>query len=1126
MQRTKYKQIYIAIFGALITGLITFNAWFLYENFKNVQSEINSTNDSIQILGELKELLLDSINAETGARGFLLTQDDVYLGPYHSGRTRVWTHLELLKSITKGNDVQQAALIATERVLVEHFSALEATIGEKNISRSKIQERLEKSKVFMDSLRAYVSEMEQEERRELEHQKSTTSKSKEVFIWSLIITNLLSAAIILVTFFLISRYQKKAQLELHDQSKLTYEKELIAQISLIFNETSVLSEIGEKLLIFFSKNFGAVAGRLIALDNEHLQVVSTYGVTDNSARKSFHASDKSKNNLVEAAIDRQEIWKIKDVPSNYWDVSSSMGESKPNTLILIPLIMQREAIGVVELGQFGDFSEDQIQLLKKLKSSIASGLASAIHRASIQTLLAKSQQQSEELQASEEEMRVNNEELEQQAKLLERHQRGLDEKNQELLEVQAQLEERAELLEQSSQYKSEFLAKMSHELRTPLNGLLILSTLLKENKEGNLTDQQIDFAKSIQTAGNDLLALINDILDLAKIEAMKLTLRPESFYLKYLIESEEKAFEFQAKDKNLEFRVEVSDELRDLNLYTDRLRLEQILRNFLSNAIKFTEKGSVILKIESDRKKDNLTFRVIDTGIGIPTEKCATIFEAFEQSDGSISRRYGGTGLGLTISKELANLLGGHIRVSSEEGVGSEFSITIPTEYISANNNEEHVAKEPKEEIFSSPPRVSSRELDPKKYSESNAKANEILKKIPEGVRTILIVEDDEKFRSTISESVKNYDFYPIEVGNGEVALALLHEYAPDAILLDIKLPGISGLGILELIKQIAHLRHIPVHMISAMDHHHRALKMGAMGYLTKPVTLDKIKAAMERIETTLSKSVKQVLLVEDDERQNKAVSELIGGEDIEVVSVHTAEAAMVEIKRSGFDCIILDLTLPDFSGGELLEVLTSLDISLPPIIIYTGKDLSDEEEQKLRRYSGSIIIKGVRSPERLLDEVNLFLHRIETTLSSEKQQLITQLRSSESAFQDKTVLVVDDDIRNIFALTSALESKGLNVRVARDGLDALSAVDEHKDIDLVLMDIMMPNMDGYEAMKRMRENSNKRVKEIPIVALTAKAMKEDYEKCIEAGANDYLPKPVNLDNLFTILKVWLAKYD
>ena len=412
---------------------------------------------------------------------------------------------------------------------------------------------------------------------------------------------------------------------------------------------------------------------------------------------------------------------------------------------------------------------------------------------------------------------------------------------------------------------------------------------------------------------------------------------------------------------------------------------------------------------------------------------------------------------------------------------------------------------------------------DEKEGNQIGSQVKHVLTDLPAGQKTILVVEDDDNFRMSITEAARSYGFHPIEAGDGELALAILKAHAPSAILLDIKLPGISGLGILEMIKHMPHLRHIPVHMISGLDYQQNALRMGALGYLTKPVTIDKVKSALGRIEQLISNKVRKTLLIEDDEKQSMAVSALITGPDLEVVTSRTGKDALEKIQSEGFDCIILDLSLPDISGFDLLKEMSRLEISLPPIVIYTGKDLTEEEDRYLRKFSESIIIKGARSPERLLDEVNLFLHRVESLLPESTQEILSNLRSREKSFEGKTVLLVDDDVRNIFALTSALESKGLKIKTARDGIEALESLEKNSDIDLVLMDIMMPRMDGFEAMNRIRSHNDVNLRNLPIIALTAKAMKEDHEKCIAAGASDYIPKPINLENLTTVLRVWLS---
>ena len=814
---------------------------------------------------------------------------------------------------------------------------------------------------------------------------------------------------------------------------------------------------------------------------------------------------------------------VADVPMQYWKIKSGLGEAIPGSLLFIPIRFQDQNFAVLELGTFEKISPELMDRIGKLTDVIGIALNAAQSRDRTQELLERTQQQSEELQLQQEELRSKNEELEQQAHALEEQQMNLSAKNLDLEEIKRQLEFKALDLENSSKYKSEFLAKMSHELRTPLNSLLILSTLLMENKEQNLNDRQRQFATSIHHSGQDLLLLINDILDLSKIEAKKLRLKVEPCPINSILLAKEAAFAIQAKSKGLTFVVEARPEVRGEIIRTDRQRLEQILRNFISNAIKFTDTGTVTLQVTTSPDHKEVIFKVKDTGIGIPDDKIDLIFEAFEQADGSVSRKYGGTGLGLTISRELAGLLEGHIQVKSEPGKGSEFILILPISITQMPEGAPSGDDKPTHSVLETASRKrmvpeSDRQLE---YHEEAKRATE---DIDPKKTSILIIEDDDRFRMSVVDTVKGYGFQAIECASGELALEILSMIVPSAILLDIKLPEISGFVLLEVIKSRPELRHVPVHIISGLDYQHTALRMGAMGYLTKPVTIEKITAALERIKGVISGRKRKILLIEDDETQSQAISHIIEGEDLDVISVTTGREALEQVKNGAFDCIILDLKLADTSGFKLLEEFNRVSASIPPIVIYTGKDLSIEEEEYLRKFSESIIIKGARSPERLLDEVNLFLHRVETLLPQDKRNILKLLRANEQSFEGKTVLVVDDDLRNIFSLTSALESKGIAVKIAKDGIEALEVVEKYPEIDLVLMDIMMPRMDGYEAMRRLRENADARIRNLPIIALTAKAMKGDYEKCIAAGANDYLPKPVNLENFNTILKVWLTR--
>jgi CheY-like chemotaxis protein/CHASE3 domain sensor protein len=1102
-----------------IVAIILFNGWFLHRNFTAVSDQQKWVEHTHQVISEF-DLVLSSVkDAETGARGYRLTGKEEYLEPFRKGVIEMRQHMLRAGALVQDNPQQVVAVAALKPLIEKRVEILEGTIaqyvklGEKANTLNVLE-----GKATMDAIRAQIDQMKEAENNLLMQRQAATERSQSLFFMTLILTTALSSIVVTYAFVQMRRNQSRAADELAVQTREAWIREHVADVSRIVAGDQPFTTVTHEVLTFLSARLGVSAAKLFVREHNAFRLAGAVGVEHKTDESSEFVSESS---LLTESAARGDFLVVENVPGDYWKFSSSLGESIPKSLAFAPLKFQGQTIGVIEFAAFEVLDERTRDLFVRLGETIGVGLNAALSRERLQALLSETQQQAEELQSQQEELRVNNEELEQQARALESQQEALASKNKDLEQVQADLEKKASDLERSSQYKSEFLAKMSHELRTPLNGLLILSTLLIENKEKNLTEQQKNFARSIQSAGNDLLTLINDILDLAKVEAKKLAIRKEFFTLGSLFQAKRQTFLPQMAAKNLEYITDLPEDLKSVKIYTDRQRLDQILRNFLSNAVKFTDKGAVTMSAKVDPLRKWVDISVTDTGIGVAKDKKELIFEAFEQADSSTSRTYGGTGLGLTISRELAQLLGGEIFMTSEEGKGSTFTLRMPL------GDEQSVAKtdNPEPAATSASSMSHGREAyEPAPQRQQiDTKRQVQIPPIPEGEKTILIVEDDDAFRSSVVEVTKSYGFAPIEAADGETALAILDAHAPDAILLDIKLPGISGLGILEMIKTMPNRRHIPVHMISALEYQQSALRMGALGYLTKPVTLDKVRSALGRIESLLSEKVRRVLLIEDDERQNRAVAELVSGEDVVVSSVRTGAQAVETLKKQPFDCIILDLSLPDISGFDLLEQLNELAISLPPIVIYTGKDLTQEEESYLRRFSESIIIKGARSPERLLDEVNLFLHRVESLLPHEKQEMLSTLRSQDQSFENRTVLLVDDDVRNLFALTSVLETRGLKVRFAKDGIAALEELEKHDDIELVLMDIMMPRMDGLEATKRIRSNNNDRIRKLPVIALTAKAMKDDHEKCIAAGATDYLPKPINLDNLMTVLKVWLS---
>ncbi len=1107
--RATPNRIYI-LFATLL-AVIIFNSWFLMRNFEQVSEQQWWVAHTNEVISEIDQSLLGMNAAVAAARGYVLAVDEDYVRLFRSNVLESKTHSARVRSLTIDNLEQQAACPLLEDLISRRIQGLDRMVTlaqQKGIHKTEILTTMTEGKGIMDALRLQSEKMKTTELNLLAKRTKAADQARSLFYMTLALTTALSLVFIVFAFVQLRGAHLRALTELETQTHEASARANIAELSRILASDQAFASVAHEALSYLGRRFGIIAAKLFVCDHGGFRLAASIGVDSD---RLGDVTTVSESHLLQEAAERDSVLKIHHVPDGYWKFASTLGSAPPSALAFAPIAFQGRPIGVIEFASFHSLDDDATALLMRISETLGVGLNAGLSRERLQALLSETQAQAEELQSQQEELRVNNEELEQQARALEIQQDALAGKNRDLENAQTDLERKAEDLKRSSQYKSEFLAKMSHELRTPLNGLLILSTLLVENKEKNLNDQQKQFARAIQSAGNDLLMLINDILDLAKVEARKLAIRKETFTIGSLFEQMKQTFEPQTKAKGLDLKIDLASEFKNATIFTDRQRLEQVLRNFFSNAIKFTEKGSVTISANVDRRDKIVEITVIDTGIGVAEDKRGLIFEAFEQADSSTSRNYGGTGLGLTISRELANLLGGEIKLKSKEGQGSEFMIRLPLEIAPIPQTNELPVRPRNDGPFGEQPGEMIR-----------AKPVNLPNLTPDS-KTILIVEDDDAFRQSVVEVTKSYGFTPIEAADGESALAILEQHAPSAILLDIKLPGISGLGILEIIKQMPKLRHIPVHMISGLEHQQSALRMGALGYLTKPVTLDKVRSAIVRMESLLSEKVRKVLLIEDDERQNLAITELVSGEDVAVTSMRTGKTAIEALKTGVFDCIILDLSLPDFSGFDLLEQLNGLSISLPPIVIYTGKDITTDEENYLRRFSESIIIKGARSPERLLDEVNLFLHRVESLLPHEKQEMLTHLRSQDQSFENRTVLLVDDDVRNLFALTSVLETRGLKVRFAKDGVAALEELEKHDDIELVLMDIMMPRMDGLEATRRVRSNPNDRIRGLPIIALTAKAMRDDHERCIEAGATDYLPKPINLDNLMTVLKVWLT---
>jgi CheY-like chemotaxis protein/signal transduction histidine kinase len=863
--------------------------------------------------------------------------------------------------------------------------------------------------------------------------------------------------------------------------------------------------------------------------------------------------------IGQCAIEKEPII-LTQIPPDYFPVKSSTGSATPCEIAVVPCVYNNNLLAVIELGKLSGFSQEELELLNSFSENIAITVQTVRAKDDMGILLAKTLEQKEELQAQEEELReanqtlekqteelrrsegnlqaqqeelrVTNQELEKNAQLLEEQSEKIAEKNRALQIASGEIEQKAKDLEQASRYKSEFLANMSHELRTPLNSMLILSQSLAENSSGRLSSDEVESAQIIYKSGNDLHNLINEILDLSKIEAGKMTINPDKVEIKHIADNISSLYRAAAADKGLSWKVNVKPGCPTF-IITDQQRIEQIIKNLVSNALKFTSKGEVSISFDRAseeivyrnnalRNQHNVAITVTDTGIGIPQEKQNAIFEAFQQADGSTSRKFGGTGLGLSISRELSRLLGGEIHISSIPGQGSVFTLILP------GNNSKNEDRMPESNQETAQPSEQT-EL-PKSVIENvlisspvPSPVSDDRESVTPNTEHILIIEDDLDFAKILLKECHKQHFKCIIACDGESGYAMAKQFVPSAIILDIKLPGIDGWKVLDLVKRDPNIRHIPVHMMSSLDETIEAYQKGAIGYLKKPVNAKSLSGAFDKIEHFLEKKMKQLLIVEDNENMRKTMRQLLKGSDIKISEVASAVECIEVLRRDNFDCIILDLGLPDKNGLDLIRDIREIHLeNTPPIIVYTGQELTREQNEELNKYTKSIIIKGVRSEERLLDEATLFLHRVVQDLPQQQQTILRKLYEKEDTFDGRKVLLVDDDMRNIFALSKVFEEKGIKVLKAENGMKALTILQGNPDVDAILMDIMMPEMDGYEAIKEIRKDPKH--KETPIIAITAKAMKEDRQKCLDAGASDYIAKPIDVTKLLSLLRVWIKK--
>ena len=863
-----------------------------------------------------------------------------------------------------------------------------------------------------------------------------------------------------------------------------------------------------------------------------LRMIASYGYR--SSRKLATSFLPGEGLVGQCAIEKTRIW-LTDVPRDYIVVSSGLGAAPPTNIVVLPILFEQQVKAVIEIASLDRFTETHLSFLDQLMESIGVVLNTIEANSRTESLLTQSQSLAQELQQT-------NQELAEKARLLSEQNIEVERKNREVEQAKLALEEKATQLALSSKYKSEFLANMSHELRTPLNSLLILAQQLSDNPEGNLSGKQVEFAKTIHGSGSDLLTLINDILDLSKIESGTVTLDVSEYRFSNLRNYVDRTFRHMAEAKHLGFTVELADALPTA-VMTDTTRLQQVLKNLLSNAFKFTSHGQVALHISlvtSGFTSDHpnlvhadavLAFSVRDTGVGIASDKLQLIFEAFQQADGSTARKYGGTGLGLSISRELARLLGGEIRVESVVNGGSTFTLFLPynragfVNYDQARQAQPARMAPPAQVIYTSPQQYASDvlviEAETREQLVEYSSVLDDRGLIAPGDPSVLVIEDDETFALEVVEFAREKNFKAIVTNKGDSALSLARDYLPSAIILDIDLPDIDGFTVLDRLKRDPSTRHIPVHVMSNLRERERALRQGAISYINKPVAREALHEEFNRIQKFLLGGKRSLLVVDDEQMQRDSIVALIGDADLHIVAVETGQAALDALKASHFDCMVLDLTLPDISGFDLLDLIGK-DPALRdlPIVIYTAKDLSRKEVTKLKRYAKTIVIKDARSPERLLDETALFLHRSHASLPELQRKMLEEIHAADGGLAGRKVLIVDDDLRNIFALSSLLERQQMVVSFAENGRDGIEVLEKDPTIEIVLMDIMMPEMDGYDTMRAIRRIP--KFKSLPIITLTAKAMKGDRDKCIAAGASDYITKPVDVAQLLSLMRVWL----
>ena len=1126
-------------------------AGFSFRNGEEFMATSRWVNHTHEVLYEFDQVLIHAINMQTGARGFIITGNERYLEPVIYGKRNLEAHFIKAQELTHDNAVQQRNLDSLKPWIDRHIAYLDSQIGQrrKTLIDTGIYESSSSGKEIMDEIRDRLQRAKTVEEDLLAQRQESSEQGARNFN---LIFSLLMGVIVLVlaaVYFIIITNLRALRRAEKEAAEKNWNLAGASALTKGMQGNQTVNELASVVINHMVTYLDASTGALYTADADlhTLDLTSAYALDRNTTGRSTISYNQ---NLVgQAAADKKTII-AGDIPPGQFALNTTFGNVQPKTVIAQPFLFENAVIGVIELASLHGFTDLHKQYLHTSADTIAIAFTSAQVRAKATALLEETQLQSEELETQQEELRQSNEELYAKTELLEKSDMELRIQQEELRQTNEMLEERARLLEDqkraledakavievkareievTSKYKSEFLANMSHELRTPLNSILILAQLLTDNKNNVLGKKEIEFARNIHNSGKDLLTLINEILDLSKVEAGKMHLEITDVSLQQVINSTFAMFTELALSRSIDFTIDLLSETMPVTIATDRQRLEQILRNLLSNAFKFTPPGGkVSLQLDCPTLRNVpmpvegpvITFAVSDSGIGIPADKQDIIFEAFQQADGSTKRKYGGTGLGLSISRELTHALGGSIKVFSQEGKGSTFTIYLPLSI--------HVEQSPESDQVAVPAKMDHAPLQPRLQRPTPAQeplqdAHDDRETLGEHDHIILIIGDDDAFNSSMLAFTHKHSYKGIIAKPTNTGIGYTRHFRPDAILLDIGQERTDGTEILRQIKHDTNLRHIPIIVLSAWDNRKEALEHGAFDFVSKPAMAADLQQMFDKIEKFSARKFKRLLIVEDNAEQNEAIRQLIGNGDVKCFSAYQGSEAYNMLTRDTYDCMIVDLGLPDMSGLDLLEKIRISDtLNKIPVIVYTGLDLTKEVQGRLARLANTVVLKTADSQERLLDEATLFLHREQSKLPQESQTLMRKLHQPDDLLKNKRILIVDDDMRNIYSLTNALEEEGLRCVTAENGKIALSVLQADPAVDLVLMDIMMPEMDGYETTTAIRKMENFR--KLPIIALTAKAMKGDKEKCLAIGMSDYISKPVDVGQLLSMLRIWLYK--